>query len=199
MACPTETTFATLQTGRLDPIEAAALHRHLDECSCCLELAGILGSIDPGRVDTAASISATTTPKRRALSFHRFHATTGTLATLGVTAVSNLHLIATAFSTARRAVGGMSGSPSAHVSLASTLPFGLSVYLLALGFGGFVACCAAIGGLEADCLWSERLVRRCAIISMFTVVLVPLGVCLLLALRRGRPVGAQTPRFDHYA
>lgn len=191
MACPTETTFAKLQAGLLDSIEKAALHRHLDECSSCLELAGILGSIDPNRMDTGASVPSETAPGRHAPSLHAVRHTSAMLAGLSVMAVSNLHLTVTAASIALRAAADASEVPIASLDLASNLRFATSIYLAAMGFGGSVVCLAAIGGLYAERPWSERLIRRYALISMLTAVLAPLGLWLLLALRRARTQALQ--------
>lgn len=186
MACPTETTFAKLQAGLLDSIEKAALHRHLDECSSCLELAGILGSIDPNRMDTGAFGSTDTVPRRYALSLHAVRPAHGMLAGLAVMAVSNLHLTVTAASIALRVVAGIPEVPSASVGLAANLRLAASIYFVAMGFGGSIVCLAAIGGLYADRRWAKRLIRRYALISMFTVVLAPLGLWLLIALGHAR-------------
>ncbi len=184
MACPTETTFAKLQAGVLESVEMAALHRHLDECSLCLELAGVLGCVEVGGVDSGSSESIRTTPKRLEPSTLTASRASGTIQTLAVMAVSNLHLSITAVWMALSESGRPPGGSVALDPLESSLPIVLTIYFTILGFGGLVACLVGVWSFVTERKWSASLVRRYAMLSMLTVVLAPLGFCLLTALRR---------------
>ncbi len=184
MACPTESTFARLQAGVLESAEVAALHRHLDECSSCLELAGILGCMQIGGTDSKVSESTAAIPKRPDWTTVAATRASDTPQTLAVMALSRLHLSLTAGWMAISESGRRPGGSPALGPLESNLPLALGIYFAVLGFGGLVACVVAIWSIASERHWSASFTRRYAIVSMLTVVLAPLGFCLLAALHR---------------
>ncbi len=187
MTCPDENMFARVQSGLLGAAELAAFHRHLDTCPECLELASLLGCMDPSdspvqypeNPKVSAALREDSNPGVRDLPA-KIHGRyrNARLAAVSVTfvchAYSSFVLLPLLWQAFRADVA--QGILGHWVLRYVWLPF-----TLAWGSAGLAIATAV---LFASLFMTRQLglaVRSYALLSILTGYLAPVGVCLVLA------------------
>ena len=192
MTCPDEDTFARMQAGLLESNELANFHRHLDQCPACLELAGVLVGVygdTPGRIvegiaernvtkssdpqSADGALSHLAPPSRRSKA--AFCAMTLAHAYFGLSIVP-VFLRTTQASGPSRLLAGVFGVFSPVVT----------DYIVMWGFVGFAWACVGCWALLTNRRWAVVVGRGYAVLSLPTIILGPLSLCLLVALQRPR-------------
>ena len=194
MTCPDENVFAQIQAGLLDAAEMAQFHRHLDECAVCLELAGILGCLHDDDLELDAPnlskyLKRTSTPSERVFRSSRPQVATSAhggrqilLVSHGVMLLTHAYssfIVLPVFWLAFRAsvsfTGGHFGIWSVHMVW---LP-----YVLIWGSLGPMLACLILLGMLTPSRWARPAARLYAVVSLPTLFLVPLAICLLFVTR----------------
>ena len=193
MSCPDEETFARVQARSLSPAELADFHHHLDNCPACLELAAVLGCLyDVERARPGDSVGENNIRQpasgqadyavRLGIMAHRLQSQESKIASCAMTLAHAYFCLSTT-----PMIGMPFGPAPLETSIVGKLGyFGhfVSLYVGLWCLAGLVWACVACWALLTRRRWARLALRSYAVLSIPTIVLAPLGVCVLFALRR---------------
>jgi hypothetical protein len=200
MTCPDENVFMQIQAGALNDVETAAFHLHLDNCPACLELASVLGCLHDSDVEFEArnppKIAASeSTPGERLVQSilpradkSYFGERQNLLLTHGLMillhAYSSFTLLPILWLAFRADVTHINGPFGTWIVHSVWFP-----YLLTWGCVGPLFACAVLLGILASRRWVRAGARLYALVSLPSLFLVPIAICLFFAARFRRVSG----------
>jgi hypothetical protein len=195
MSCPNEETFARMQAGLLSHIESENLHRHLDNCPACLELAGVLGCIANSASGSDGSDADSEKRVRSATESKMGHSSRGVtngplgdrsrdcVLAQGVLALAHGYFTLAVVPLFWRVF--MAGSePASVLTQLGSLGRIFGTYVVVWGLSGLLWALVGCVGLLTKRRWAHAAVVGYAVLSMPSIVLVPLAICVLVAIKR---------------
>ncbi len=197
MSCPDEDTFTRMQAGLLSPSELVTIHRHLDICPACLELAGVLGCLyDAGSAPEGTdvrkeNVAQSTLPRPKhpsaavgVASESREQFWESLVALVSITLAHAYFSLSIAPIVWR--ASGAAGSQDVIANVFGQFAPIVTLYVKLWGLVGLVWAGVGCWGLLTSRGWCRWATRSYAVLCLPTIVLAPLGLCVLLAFRQPR-------------